>query len=130
MKFNGVIIIIGIFCLSYIFETKNYQISYDSLGYYAYLPALVHLKDIQLHNTHVLDSINKLADPNLALYQIYKVKDSDHSVIRYPAGLAMAYTPGYFVGYVISNLVGFDHEYGFNLIFKKSVIHYHICIRL
>ncbi|MBK9718618.1 MAG: hypothetical protein IPQ02_16795 [Saprospiraceae bacterium] len=130
MKQKGLILIIGIFCLSYIFETKNYQISYDSLGYYAYLPALVHLKDIQLHNTQILDSINKLADPNLALYQIYKVKDSEHSVIRYPAGLALAYAPGYFVGYIISNLVGADHEYGFNLIFKKSVFYWSFLVTL
>lgn len=130
MKMKGLILIIVIYCITYLFENKNYQISYDSFGYYAYLPALVHLKDIKLNNTHLLDSINKLADPDLALYQIYKVKNSDNSVIRYPIGLAIAYSPAYIVGYFISSCIGVDHEYGFNLIFKKSVFYWSFLITL
>lgn len=48
MKFKGLILIIGIYSITYLLENKNYQISYDSFGYYAYLPAFVHLKDIKL----------------------------------------------------------------------------------
>ncbi len=130
MKYKGLIFIIGIYCITYLLENKNYQISYDSFGYYAYLPAFVHLKDIKLKNTHILDSLNKLADPNLALYQIYKVKNSDNSVIRYPIGLAVAYSPAYFIGYFISSCLGIDHEFGFNLIFKKSVFYWSFLISL
>lgn len=130
MKFKGLILIIGIYSITYLLENKNYQISYDSFGYYAYLPAFVHLKDIKLKNTHILDSLNKLADPNLALYQIYKVKNSDNSVIRYPIGLAVAYSPAYFIGYFISSCLGIDHEFGFNLIFKKSVFYWSFLISL
>ena len=130
MKYKGLIFIIGIYCITYLLENKNYQISYDSFGYYAYLPAFVHLKDIKLKNTHILDSLNKLADPNLALYQIYKLKNSDNSVIRYPIGLAVAYSPAYFIGYFISSCLGIDHEFGFNLIFKKSVFYWSFLISL
>lgn len=130
MKFKGLILIIGIYSITYLLENKNYQISYDSFGYYAYLPAFVHLKDIKLKNTNILDSLNKLADPNLALYQIYKVKNSDNSVIRYPIGLAVAYSPAYFIGYFISSCLGIDHDFGFNLIFKKSVFYWSFLISL
>lgn len=125
------LIILFIYFLFYLRENKNYTIAFDSFGYYAYLPAIFHLHDVRLKDTGPLRERHKQeCKSDLSMYQIYQVKDSPNSVIRYPIGMAISYFPAFIVSYTLSEIFGIDHEMGFNMVYKKILFYYSFLISI
>ncbi|MBK6824656.1 MAG: hypothetical protein IPG87_17355 [Saprospiraceae bacterium] len=129
MKY-GIHLILLIFIISFSSTTKRADIAFDSFGYYFYLPATFLIKDIQLRDFGKVKFIYKQVTGKDALYQVYKVKDNDNCVIRYPMGLAISYSPGFFAGYILSKITDTDLQDGFNAWFRWSVIIWSLLITL
>jgi len=126
----GIHLILLIFIISFSSTTKRADIAFDSFGYYFYLPATFLIKDIQLRDFGKVKFIYKQVTGKDALYQVYKVKDNDNCVIRYPMGLAISYSPGFFAGYILSKITDTDLQDGFNAWFRWSVIIWSLLITL
>jgi len=120
-----ILILLFIYFVFYVVENKNYTIAFDSFGYYAYLPAIFHLKDVRIKNIEPLAERNKKeSNSDLSLYQIHQPKNTTNHVIRYPIGLAVSYAPAFLFSYAVCELFGIDHELGFNIVYKKSVFYW------
>ncbi|MCC6842520.1 MAG: hypothetical protein WBP33_06715 [Saprospiraceae bacterium] len=126
----GIFLILFIYIISFSSTTKRADIAFDSFGYYFYLPATFLIKDIQLRDFGKVKFIYKQVTGKDALYQVYKVKDNDNCVIRYPMGLAISYSPGFFAGYILSKITDTDLQDGFNAWFRWSVIIWSLLITL
>ncbi|MBK7810854.1 MAG: hypothetical protein IPI50_06345 [Saprospiraceae bacterium] len=126
-----ILILLFIYFAFYVVENKNYTIAFDSFGYYAYLPAIFHLKDVRLNNIEPLAERNKKeSNSELPLYQIHQVKNSSNHVIRYPIGMAVSYSPSFLFSYAVCELFGIDHDQGFNLIYKKILFYWSFLISI
>ncbi len=85
LSYLNLLLFILIVCFS--ITLRKPVISYDIFGYYFYLPAIFHVRDIQLKDYNQLEKIHQKVNPESGgVYQIYKAKDTDNHVIRYPIG--------------------------------------------
>ena len=84
-------------------------ISWDTFGYYLYLPAnfIYHdpgLRDLSWVN-HLIDTYH----PTSSLYQLYSGTNGA-LVIKYPAGFALMYSPFFFLAHFLAPMLGFPAD--------------------
>lgn len=94
-------------------------LSWDVFGYYLYLPATFIYDDPGLIKTEWLDGVVEKYEPSPTLYQLVPAVDGNR-VIKYTAGMALLYSPFFFIAHWIAPLSGYPAD-GFSLPYQLIV---------
>lgn len=117
-------ITIGIIVLSIIFfrfqETPRNDLSWDTFGYYLYLPAKFIYNDPALLQQDWLNTIIEKYETTATFYQGYKM-DNGNWIIKYTMGLAILWTPFFFLADFIAPILGYEAD-GFSVPYQVSLI--------
>jgi hypothetical protein len=103
------------------FETHDLLaiLSWDVSGYYLYLPATFIYHDPGLKDLSWLKHILDTYKPVIGFYQAYLTPAGDH-IFKYPMGLAILYSPFFFLGHFFSWIFGFARD-GFSLPYQVFI---------
>lgn len=88
-------------------------ISWDVFGYYLYLPATFIHHDTGLNDFAWLQQVLDTYKPTIGFYQAYLGPAGDY-VMKYPMGLAILYSPFFFIAHISAHLLGYAPD-GFSL---------------
>jgi glycosyltransferase involved in cell wall biosynthesis len=93
------------------FDTQNVLaiISWDVFGYYLYLPATFIHHDLGIRNFAWVQQILDTYHPTIGFYQAYLSPGGDY-VMKYPMGMAIMYSPFYFLGQVMVQFTSYSHD--------------------
>ena len=94
-------------------------ISWDVFGYYLYLPAVFIHHDLGITNFQWVQDILNTYHPTIGFYQAYPGPEGDF-IMKYPMGLAIMYSPFYFLGQVMVQFTSYSHD-GFTLPYQLSI---------
>ena len=94
-------------------------ISWDVFGYYLYLPATFIHHDLGIKNFAWVKEILDTYHPTIGFYQAYLSPGGDY-VMKYPMGMAIMYSPFYFLGQVMVQFTSYSHD-GFTLPYQLSI---------
>ncbi len=114
-----VVIAIGFAIVRLNFPPHNI-ISYDYFGNYLYLPALFIYNDIGIENIAVYDSLNAIYHNTSTFYQLSPAADG-RWVIRFYAGMAYLFSPGFFVGHLIALISDYPAD-GFSFPYQRALL--------
>lgn len=103
-------------------------IIYDVFGYYLYLPFTFIYKDLGLQHKEVLDHLISQYHLTSGFYQA-PVSPIGHRVMKYSMGMAVLYSPGFFVAHIIALLTsypadGFSEPYQWALLVNSTLFAY------
>jgi hypothetical protein len=92
-------------------------LAWDVSGYYLYLPAIFIYKDLK--KLEFLPGIIEKYKPSTTPDQAY---DGDHGnkLMKYPAGMAVAYAPFFFLAHALAPALGFPAD-GFSLPYQVAI---------
>ena len=90
-------------------EVPRYAISWDVFGYYLYLPATLIHDDVALQNHAWLDELFATYEPSTTQYQVVDAPDGAR-VIKYSAGMAVAYAPWFLLAHALAEPLGFPAD--------------------
>lgn len=90
-------------------DQKLNIIAWDIYGYYLYLPATFINNDIALENRAWIDTLQARYHPTETFYQAYPAKDGKW-VIKYSMGMALLYSPFFFVAHTIAPIMGYSAD--------------------
>ena len=88
-------------------------LTWDVFGYYLYLPATIIHDDPGLKDVGWLDEVMDTYAPSATLYQLVPGEDGNR-VIKYTSGLALLYSPFFFVAHWLAPVMGYPTD-GFSL---------------
>jgi hypothetical protein len=100
-------------------EPSRNVLTWDVFGYYLYLPAAVIHDDPALQDRAWLDEVMTKYEPSATLYQLVDAPDGGR-VIKYSAGMAMAYAPWFFIAHVLAEPLGYEAD-GFSPPYQFAV---------
>lgn len=89
------------------------SLTWDVFGYYLYLPANIIYDDPGLKDAVWLNKIMETYEPSSTLYQLVPGVDGS-KVIKYTSGLALIYTPFFYVAHWLAPVLGYPAD-GFSL---------------
>ncbi len=95
-------------------------LNWDVAGYYFYLPALFIYDDIELRDRTWFEDLRVKYDLSATLYQVHEVEGRDTRVDQYSCGMAIAYSPAFFVAHAIAPLNG-DPRDGFSRTYQYAI---------
>ncbi|MCX6258688.1 MAG: glycosyltransferase family 39 protein [Bacteroidia bacterium] len=123
LKKKGSIITIVLICLALtlykISITGKKEISWDTFGYYLYLPATFIHHDPMLNNIEWVNKINSKYELTGTLYMISS-NDKGEPMYFFLMGMALFYLPFFITGHCISYLSGYPAD-GFSLPYQYSL---------
>lgn len=103
-------------------KEKNYgAVDWDNFGYYLYLPATFIYNDIKLQNTDRIIKLQKKYNLSTSFYQAHKIQNGN-SIIQYTSGIAIIYSPAFFVGHLWANLSSIYPTDGFSYPYQISIL--------
>ncbi len=88
---------------------KGNVISWDAFGYYFYLPLIFFEHTLILESLEYPKAIFDTYAPSSTLYQFTSLPNGRH-IIRYPAGIAVLYSPFFFIGHLAAKLGGYPTD--------------------
>ena len=94
-------------------------LTWDVFGYYLYLPAKFIYHDLALRDFSWVQHILDLYKPTIGFYQAYMGPEGDY-VLKYSMGLAILYSPFFFLGHITALISGFPAD-GFSLPYQVSI---------
>lgn len=94
-------------------------LSWDTFGYYLYLPQLFIYHDLGIHDTQHLQAIVDQYENTATLYQIWQT-DSGCWLIRYTAGQAVLFAPFFLLAHAYTLLTGGVAD-GFSLPYQIAI---------
>ena len=104
------------------YSIENYGVvDWDNFGYYLYLPSFFIYDDIELKND---ERINQLIDQyNLftGYYQAHPLRNGNR-VIQYTSGMALIYSPAFFMGHLWALISDQHAADGFSLPYQTSLL--------
>lgn len=103
-------------------------LSWDVFGYYLYLPAKFIYNDLGIHNFLWVQDILTNYHPTMSFYQAYPGPIEDY-IMKYPVGMAILYTPFFFIGHFFAHLFNFPAD-GFSLPYQFSISMGALCYTL
>ena len=114
-------VIYAIDCNFSINRTCSNSFTWDSFGYYAYLPATFIQKDISIKDLNTIKNINEKYSLSESLYQFNSLPNGNHP-IRYSCGIALLSAP-FFIGSHLFAIAfkypldgySYPYQFGFNL---------------
>lgn len=96
---------------------KSFILTWDVFGYYLYLPALFIYNDLgdlsfvsEILHTHYNDA---------SFYYAATLPEGG-MVLKYPAGMALLYSPFFFIGHICAHLFGYPAD-GFSLPYQAAI---------
>ena len=92
-------------------------LSWDVTGYYLYLPAAFIYKDVR--HLAFRDSIMQRYNPSTSFYQAFQLESGDW-LLQYPIGLAVMYSPGFFMGHMGAWIGGYPQD-GFSTPYQFAI---------
>lgn len=81
-------------------------ISWDTYGYYLYLPQMFIEGDIAIQDLQPILETQQIYQPSPTFYQAHLLDNGNH-VIQYPAGMAIAFLPFFLLGHLFASLFGY-----------------------
>jgi len=111
------------------FRSSSELITWDSAGYYYYLPAAFIHSDITGQDISWMEEARMKYDFSGTLYQLHKVKDQSNFLPQYTCGMAIMYSPAFFVGHIVAGWTGEEQD-GFSRPYQKSVYAWSLLIVL
>ena len=122
-KKHSLILILALFTILFGLRfTKSFHnaLSWDTKGYYLYLPAAFIYNDAGIRDLGWVEEIQEKYGTTATLYFLNRQEFGDH-VIKYTSGMAMLYSPFFFVGHAIAlSLPGVEAD-GFSLPYQYAV---------
>jgi len=94
-------------------------LSWDVFGYYLYLPAFFIHHDLGIRDFTWVQQILDTYHPTVGFYQAYAGPAGAY-VMKYPMGMAILYSPFYFLAQVIVQFTGYSHD-GFTLPYQLCI---------
>ena len=91
------------------FGLSERAISWDSFGYYLYLPYTFIYNDLSFSDLSHVQSMANLYESTDTLYQLTYVPNGNH-VIKYPVGMAILMAPFFFIGHLLALLLGYPAD--------------------
>jgi hypothetical protein len=92
-------------------------LSWDTMGYYLYLPSQFIYNDLDLSQKQWLDSAIEKYNSTATLYQTFKAENGKW-VFRYPIGLSILNAPFFFVADAIAKNSSLFQRDGFSLVYQ------------
>jgi hypothetical protein len=93
--------------------------TWDAFGYYLYLPFTFIYNDISLHNFETVNSIISTYKNTPAFYQAMQL-ESGNWVFKYSSGMALLYSPFFFIAHLFAKLGGFAAD-GFSRPYQIAI---------
>ena len=94
-------------------------LSWDVFGYYLYLPCLFIYNDLGLNDVSVIHNIIEQYNSSATFYQAVQLPSGDW-VMRYQMGMAILYSPAFFIGHLVALIGGYTAD-GFSSPYQYSV---------
>lgn len=95
------------------------ELSWDTFGYYLYLPAEFIYNDITLSDMSWLNAIHEQYRPSETLYQ-FSVLDNGNKVLVNTMGMALFYAPFFFLAHFLTPILGYTAD-GFSIPYQISI---------
>lgn len=92
------------------FGFSELAISWDSFGYYLYLPYTFIYNDLSFSDLTHVQSIADHYESTDTLYQLTHVAANGNHVIKYPVGLAILMAPFFFIGHFLAYILGYPTD--------------------
>lgn len=121
-KFKSLAITLSIFILFLTLSIKNFQpniTSWDTLGYYLYLPAKFIFNDLGLKNIQPAQDMMNKYELSATFYQVVPHENGNH-IIKYSSGLALLFAPLFFITHFLVQFTNFPAD-GFSLPYQIAV---------
>lgn len=96
-------------------------LSWDIFGYYLYLPFTFIYNDLGLKDFAVVESIIAKYQNTAGFYQAMPMPDG-RWVMKYPMGMAVLYSPWFFIGHLWALLSGYEAD-GFSFPYQASLLY-------
>ncbi|MDX1630113.1 MAG: hypothetical protein R3345_15495, partial [Fulvivirga sp.] len=120
ISFWTVVLVILFHFFEYLIEGLQTGIlSYDTFGYYLYLPQAFIADDIAISNLDYLNSV-AIYKPSEVYYQIHALDNGNH-VIQYSMGMAIVFLPFFLVGHLFASTGGYPMD-GMSLPYVYAII--------
>ncbi len=94
-------------------------LSWDVFGYYLYLPCLFIYNDLGLNDISIIHNIVEQYNSSATFYQAVQLPSGEW-VMRYQMGMAILYSPAFFIGHLIALTGGYTAD-GFSSPYQYSV---------
>jgi len=104
----------------HIFRFPPNPISWDTFGYYLYLPFTYIYHDLGLHHKEILDHVFALYDPSSSFYQASRIHGGNW-IMKYTMGMAILYSPGFFVANLLAAPLGYPAD-GFSFPYQVALV--------
>jgi hypothetical protein len=119
--FISLVWLIGMFAYANWGNKKgNDTLTWDTFGYYLYLPATFIYDDPGITNTAWVDSIRVNYNVSSTLYQLAGKSQNGRSIYKYGIGLSLVYLPGFAVAHYLAPTFGFTQD-GFSKPYQIGV---------
>jgi len=104
----------------HIVSPPNNPISWDTFGYYLYLPLTFIYHDLGIQHKEVIDHIFALYDPSTTFYQATHIPGGNW-MMKYSMGMAVLYAPGFFVAHLLAPVLGYPAD-GFSTPYQVALV--------
>lgn len=119
--FISLVWLIGMFAYANWGNKKgNDTLTWDTFGYYLYLPATFIYDDPGITNTAWVDSIRVNYNVSSTLYQLAGKSQNGRSIYKYGIGLSFVYFPGFAAAHYLAPLAGYPQD-GFSKPYQIGV---------
>ncbi|MDP2723124.1 MAG: hypothetical protein Q8O72_10225 [Bacteroidales bacterium] len=122
-KFYSILALIFILSINIydrITHTPKNPISWDTFGYYLYLPATFIYHDLGLKDKAVIDNIIDKYHSTSTFYQASHVQNGNW-IMKYSMGMAILYSPGFIVGHILAQFMDYPTD-GFSKPYQWALI--------
>jgi hypothetical protein len=94
--------------------------NWDVTGYYMYWPATLIYDDLEMKSTDWAEDLRAKYDLSGTLYQFHGVEDRNTHVNQYSAGMAVMYTPAFWIGHWAAKVTGQEQD-GFSPPYQMAI---------
>lgn len=105
--------------LNIISPAKN-SISWDTFGYYLYLPSTFIYDDLGLKNKEVIDELVSKYKSSSTFYQVTRARNGNW-MMKYSIGMAVFYAPAFFAGHLTAYALNYPAD-GFSIPYQIALV--------
>lgn len=116
----SLVIIYLVVVLMRIQNPPSNPISWDTFGYYLYLPMTFIYHDTGLKHKETIDAIFDKYDPSSTFYQATALPNGNW-IMKYSMGMALFYSPGFWAGHLAAKVLGYPAD-GFSKPYQTAMV--------
>ncbi len=117
-------VVAGLLCICLLWlGISNFPLnifSWDVFGYYLYLPLTFIYHDLGIRDVSIVNEIIEKYHNTGTFYQALPAGDTGNMIMRYGIGLAVLYSPFFFIGHLLAASLSFPTD-GFSLPYQYAV---------